>query len=182
MGTSISNGFVSQPHAAENTACELGKDRQWLCWLTRGRHWTLEGQLVFQLLHISLHVLKVKFLGFIFSNHSPFSTAFPRPALVSVHSPMPFRFFLVASPFSSHILFCVFQFLLYSSVNRVVTELKSGNTWTNCMMHESLTATAQGWLFFPVIFPCVWCCFVFQSFSCSDYSLILRLWSFSKLT
>lgn len=66
-------------------------------------------------------------------------------------------------------LFC-FRFLLYSSVHWVLIELKSENTWTNCKLPESLTRTAQGCLFFWVIFPFVWFCFVFKSFSCCDNS------------
>lgn len=78
--------------------------------------------------------------------------------------------------------FSVFRFLLCSSVDCVMIELKSGNTWTNCMLPESLTRTTQGCLFFWLIFPFVWFCFVFKSFFCCDSSLILVLWSFSRLT
>lgn len=32
----ISTGFLGLFHAAESRACQLRKDRQWLCWITRG--------------------------------------------------------------------------------------------------------------------------------------------------
>lgn len=67
--------------------------------------------------------------------------------------PLVFSLLLGGVPLQfSYPFLCVFQFLLYSSVNHVVTELKSGNTWTSCMMHESLTATAQGSYFSQLFF------------------------------
>lgn len=174
MGRRISTGFLGLFHAAETSWEKADNDFVELPEDTKGH---------LQASFISLSPFpQGQIPRLYFFQSFPILSCIPMPHLGLGSLPRVLSLLLGGVSLQFSHPFSVFRFLLSSSVHRVLIELKSENTWTNCKLPESPTQTAQGCLFFWVIFPFVWFCFVFKSFSCCDNSLILVLWSFSKLT